>query len=134
MKRLICLMALVASIASADTYVLYRADNGMVTAYDKKFDASRWEIKEDGTFRSGPKWEVTKRVLFTTNALPVANISQLTDKTEVDPLDLLNDYTQWTDKERKMLSLIVKELNILRVKAGLAARTKAQVISALKDE
>ena len=34
----------------------------------------------------------------------------------------------------KELQLIVKEINILRVNAGLQPRTKAQVIQALKAE
>ena len=92
MKKLIVIFVLVVGVVQADAnYVLYNADNGMVYSYDKQMTAKGWIISNDGTFQSPPQMGATKRVLFTTNQMPVANISQLTDKTLVDPLDLLND-------------------------------------------
>ena len=48
--------------------------------------------------------------------------------------DKTADYELWTDREKAFIKLMVKELNILRAEHGLNARTKAQVISALKAE
>ena len=44
------------------------------------------------------------------------------------------DYEVWSDKEKAMLKLLIKEINILRVKAGVPVRTPAQVKNALKAE
>jgi hypothetical protein len=44
------------------------------------------------------------------------------------------DYANWSDRERRMLTLLVQEINILRVKVGLPSRTKEQIINALKDQ
>jgi hypothetical protein len=131
---LITLLAL--NLQAATNIVIYNADNGMIYQTGNKPDLGGWKLSTDQlSFKCGPEVWANKKILITTESAAYGgNISQLTDKTDVDPLDLLNDYTQWSDRERKMLALLVKEINILRVKAGLAARTKAQVISALKDE
>ena len=42
------------------------------------------------------------------------------------------DYDQWSPRERKLITLMVQEINVLRVNAGLAPRTAEQVKAALK--
>lgn len=137
MKTFIVLVMLIGTVASAATnIVLYSADNGVITAVYSNYRLEKWKISGDGqTVKDGPEVWMKKKILFTTeNPVYGMNVSQLTNKTLVDPYDMLNDYTQWTGRERKMLSLIVKEINILRARAGLEERTKAQVIQALRNE
>ena len=42
------------------------------------------------------------------------------------------DYEHWSPRERTLIKLMVQEINVLRVQAGLAPRTAAQVKAALK--
>lgn len=46
----------------------------------------------------------------------------------------LSEYEQWPMQLKAVIKLTVKEINILRVAAGLPARTPAQVKAALKQE
>lgn len=61
------------------------------------------------------------------NATAVAwSLDQRKDKTA--------DYDNWTAREKALIKVLMSEINTLRVKAGLQARTKVQIIEALKTE
>ena len=62
------------------------------------------------------------------------NISELGEITLIDIGDTEADYDQWDIKQKIMLKVLVKEINTLRAEHGLPARTKSQVVQALKNE
>lgn len=135
MKLAFFILLISASVFAAD-YVVYDQVTGKIISYDKQYEIPKRALTQDGHGFYGPLTGTNiLGILSTTNSpAGLTNIVQLSDQTVIDPTDLFNDYTQWTERERKMLSLIVKEINILRVNAGLAARTKKQVVQALKEE
>ena len=162
MNRIIALLVFIPAAVFAETnLVVYKVSTGAIVQYYNtgSVEMDKRSISADGTtFRNPLHGTNLLSVVATTNIPPYTNISALTDKVDVNTFDLLNDYTQWSEKERKSMALTVKEINSLRnwiadfkqavadstslsdLKAKVAAlpnmplRTKQQVITALRDE
>lgn len=132
--KILFIFILAGSLAAGGEYVLYTKSDGAIIMHGPDVSV------RDGTVAMGTKGAgpcatnthalATVPVFWPTNAV---NISQLSGITNVAMADIEYNYARWTDREHRLLTLIVREINILRVKARLPARTKQQMIDALKD-
>jgi len=135
MKILFLSFLLLAGTAVAvPDLVVYIQSSGKIVSYDKDREIPKRDLTPDGHgFTSMFTGTNILGICSTTNAVAgKTNIVQLT-VTIIDPKEHVYDYSQWTDQEYRMMAVIVNEINILRANAGLAPRTKKQVINALKD-
>lgn len=137
MKTLLSILLLAASTASADM-LFYLKPTGRIVSHDKQIDAKQ----ENGVWLDIPQIQNpstnTIGLATTTNDLnttpPVTNISQIVI-VPISPEDHETDFSAKFDKLLKAFALVtLDEINLLRVKAGLAPRTIEQLKSAVRTK
>lgn len=129
----LCIFAAVPVLA--DEYFIYEKDTSLI------LDHSIYEADVDGNVvRCGSstlrevKWNKLGIASTPTWVPGATTTNQLGVITLIDPEDQEVDYDVWIRKQKAMLKLLVEEINTLRALHGLPARTKQQVMTALKNE
>lgn len=132
-QRVIVGLCLVAGLAAAGEWMLYTPEDGRIVAHGATVTLQDGKMTI-GTMTVSP---------ITTNTHALAWVASVPEKakligdcasvTNVVLDDIEQDYDSWSPREKKMIKLIVQQLNVLRTKAGLPALTKKQVMSALKE-
>jgi hypothetical protein len=139
MKKIFLFLIFAACQTLAKTnYVYYSIDKNLpqIVTNSYSYSIDQDSVSMGNLLLSGINWSLIRVDSFTNDIpRPFTNVNQVT-RINVLPLTLDDkmDYNRWPDRERRILSVIVEEINILRVAAGLAPRTKAQVVQALKAE
>lgn len=127
-KLLICMvLCSLAGIAQAQTNL-----NTCLEYMTTNAPNSSWVLQDDGQGVYIKTWVSSVAKPTIEEAYAVWPQASVWKKDKEDATDV--EYNNWTKREKAMIKLLVKEINILRVAAGLPARTEAQVKAALKAE
>ena len=119
----------------ADESLAWRKADGHIIGHSSS------QIDIDGTtlICGAQKWEKVNWDTVAVGTVAVwvdgaSNTNQLGAITEISSTTQEADYNKWSIREKAMLKLLVKEINILRGLHGLPDRTPAQVKAAIKAE
>lgn len=129
MKKITYIFAILTITISA-----YALEWNTAIQYLTRNDASaKWTLQDDGNSVYIRAWQstVAQPSKAELEAVEATAIAWKKDKDDTDDADF---DVNWTRRERAMMRLMVKEINILRQAAGLQPRTAAQVKAALKAE
>ena len=130
MKKKITTMLAVMMVASISLALEWNTCIKYLTRNDAN---ARWMLQDDGQGVYIKRWDstVAKPTEAELQAVEVAAVAWKADKEAKEEAD----FELWTKREKAMLKWMVKELNILRQKAGLEKHTDPQAIKdAIKAE
>jgi len=136
MKKLLIISLLLMAVSSyAVEYIAYEKMTGEIIAHSGIEPIVKGNtVTLGGVTARKVKWSKYKLATVAVWVDGATNISQLGPLTPVVPADEEVNYDIWSRREKAMLKLLVKEINTLRGLHGLPARTKQQVMNALKNE
>jgi len=133
MKRLIALLCIVIPPLAFCEVLLYEQETGKILSH-----ATTIDVHTDAQGRIiDPVSTKTVLIASTTNDMNVTpmytNINQIVI-VAMTPSDNKANFDNWSNAELKAaLKVLLNEINILRVKAGLPERTPAQAKAAIKE-